>query len=82
LHIFSLDNEQGPTYIELIPDGQHTLVSRSNRLMFVKSFVKHALRGCVADELDQFMNGLKSLFKGPAMEMCSVSEVSYRHSLL
>ena len=64
-----------PSYVELLPGGSGVLVSRSNRLQFVKSFVKHALYGSAAEEVKLFVAGLKHCFSGPAVDMCSLLEV-------
>ena len=50
-------------------------MQRSNRLLFVNSFIRHALHLSAAASVADFKEGLELLFNGPAVMMCSTGEV-------
>lgn len=67
--------------VDLIEKGSKVFVQRSNRLLFVNSFIRHALHLSAAASVADFKEGLELLFNGPAVMMCSTGEV-YMHALL
>jgi hypothetical protein len=72
--------ENSPTtskhrYIELKPGGASIKVDRSNRAEFVQLFVNHALYGSCKNQIDDFLRGVKEFFFGPAVNICTATEV-------
>jgi hypothetical protein len=59
-----------------VEGGKERLVTRVNRSDFVTRFVRHALYGSAAAEIDLFVQGLRVCFHDQALGMCSVQEVS------
>lgn len=68
--------------VDLIEKGSEVFVQRSNRLLFVNSFIRHALHLSAAASVADFKEGLELLFNGPAVMMCSTGEVYMHASLL
>ena len=59
----------------MIEKGSEVFVQRSNRSLFVNSFIRHALHLSAAASVAEFKAGLELLFNGPAVMMCSSGEV-------
>jgi hypothetical protein len=66
----------------LIENGSEVFVQRSNRSLFVNSFIRHALHLSAAASVAEFKAGLELLFNGPAVMMCSTGEVRTVYTLL
>lgn len=78
---FDTRRAQGPAYVELVEDGHDKLVSRVNRTDFVRRFVEHALHGSAAQEIQEFIRGLRAFLQDQSLGMCSATEVRRSCSL-
>lgn len=67
-----------PAYVQLCEGGADLPVSRSNRHLFVKSFITHALYDSAAGEVDLYIEGLKTFLHPNTLAMCSAAEVRHK----
>lgn len=62
-------------FVDLHDSGAEKYVDRVNRSDFVKRFIHHALYACCKKQIDDYISGLRFLFDGPAVKLCTHNEV-------
>jgi hypothetical protein len=68
-------------FVDLIPNGKQTPVTKANRAEFVNLYVQHALFGSCLTAVSDFISGVTSVISGPGVNMCSDIEASLLPSI-